>query len=731
VTVFAAVALSALLLFFSVLIDYARVAAFHKLGETAARAGIRSVLSAYDSFLYDKYGLFGRGGTDGEQLFREVVQANAEGSYDSILSQSGSVKPIRMKLEETKLNSSAFLGSHTVFKRQVLEEMKYKAPVDFTLDIVAKFAPIASAMEEATATVDLLENLRKLYERREAHLARVLELQEQAASATAGSGLDAMLPVGSAAHANGGNTVTAVASEYTAYANQAMLEQEAQDSAASYSQAVSEYEAKAKAVAADVRSLTSALYMRHEQLQREAVQELDAASRLNEQMKATILHAQAEARGGGYDQVARSGQAASDGQSLPANTTAEIDEIRQTADELLREDSWFASYKQELHDQGSDLAVIDTASGKFQSSSLASLAKPISSASNELLADEAVNLRKLYAAYEEQYINPGTVLEHRRQALEQGDARGLIKEHEERAGSLWKQARDMLGGFADLPRLDEHRQQFLLVQERYEQNLRFNQAIEQAEEGASVIDAADAHDAAASASTLTGSLFGGMAGVLERSRDALYAAEYVMARYAYFAPQQLRAMLLGGNLSELGPALAFNNQEAEYVLYGFHDPAANLAAAYGQLFAARLAVRTMEGLMESRSLGHPLVILAAALVYGLEKTLEDMFAFAERGSAPLSKYVRVELAYTDYMRLFLLANPSNESNRLARMIAVIEHNSGVMLAAVPSGVSGEARLSMKLWFVPGLTGMLGRIGLLDGKVVGSRYEAVQTLGSSY
>ncbi len=731
VTVFAAVVLSSLLLFFAILIDYARIAVFHKLGESATRAGIRSALSAYDAFLYTHYGLFGRGGTDGEQLFKEVVEKNAAGSYSSIMEQSNGMKLVRMELEQATLNSSAFLGSHSVFKRQVLEEMKYKAPVDFTLDIVSKFVPIAGAMGEAAATIDLLEKLRQLYERREAHLTAALELQEKAAGAAAASGLDAAIPGRSAAQANSGHTALAVAAESAAYADLVARPAEDNQGSVEHSSEASAYEEKARAVAAEVRRLASELQARHEPLLQQSLRELEAANSLNEQMKGVLRAAEASARAGGYAEVERSRTMQEAGDVSSPHASEEIEKLRQSADAMLREQSWFAAYRQELGEQGSRLAAIHSAAGSFQSASLALLAAPGSSSAQLQLTDAAFHLRAVYLTYEDMYGKPGKVLESRRQSIEQGDLQARISEQKSRADNRWSQARNLLNGFGALPREEEHQRQFAQAKEQLEQNLRFNQAQEEAEDSAYIVQTGDAHTAAASAAMQSDSLFGGMADMLTRARDSVYTAEYAAARFPYFAPQQLSELFLGGEISELSHALSFQNQELEYVLYGLHDPVGNLAAAYGQLFAVRLAIRTMEGLIESRSLGHPLVVLTAALVYGLEKTMEDMLAFAERGAAPLSKYVSVELAYVDYMRLFLLANPVKESNRLARMIAVIEQNSGARLAEVPSGITGESRLSMKLWFVPGLTGLLGRLGILEGKVVGSRYEAVQTLGSSY
>ena len=61
--------------------------------------------------------------------------------------------------------------------------MKYKAPIDFTLEIASRFAPIASAMKEASTAVVTLEQIRKLYDQREAHLQAVLDDQHNSAAA--------------------------------------------------------------------------------------------------------------------------------------------------------------------------------------------------------------------------------------------------------------------------------------------------------------------------------------------------------------------------------------------------------------------------------------------------------------------------------------------------------------------------------------------------------------------
>jgi len=729
VTVFSVIVLSSLLLFFSLLIDYARIAALHKLTEDAVRSSIRSVLSAYDAALYERYGLFGRGGTDGQTIFKEVMTANTEAAGGS--GRTG-MKLVRAKSEEAKLNTSTFLGSHDVFSRQVLEEMKYKAPVDFTLDLAAKFVPMADAMKEASITMSLLESMRKLYEKREAHLANVLQLQKQMALTISGSSIPLLIPVQTDVISIEGYSALIIAGEYSAYASKVMYNQSLADGEKMLHTAeIQAYEAKARSFAMELRKVSDEMYRQHVKLHGDAIRELEAARGLNENMQKLVQHANQQPENSGYDVVSKHKSTNTEQHQVPNDAASDIEQVRKAADELVKADGWFAEYRQELESQGSSAASIAMEAGSYQSSSLASISKPITSNAADTLLEGVASLRLAYGAYEQKYIRPASVIVDRQKELDQGQITTQLKQQKEQAGSLWQQARSLLQGLTTIPQSDEHQRVFNQVKQRYSDNLLFNKQSDEATEIANMEQASDAHMAAEQSTAFMGGLFTGMAGMLEKTRDSLYFGEYVVHRFTSFAPQHLRSMMTGGDISELSHAISFNNQEAEYIIYGFNNPVGNIAAAYGELFAARMAVRTMEGLLESKSLGHPLLILSAALIYGLEKSIEDMLAFTERGSAPLSKYVKVELTYKDYLRLFILMHGADDAASLSRMIASIEHNNGTTLSAVPSGVSGEAAVSMELWFIPGLIRTLGAVGLLEGKVVGNRYETTQTMGWSY
>ncbi|WP_336788228.1 hypothetical protein [Paenibacillus sp. MMO-177] len=727
ITIFSAVVLSGLLLFSAVLIDYARMAVLHKAAEDAARSGVRSTLSAYDNRLYERYGLFGRGGTDSNDIFERTVKANLEQSAG----QPETFKLVQAKLQSAHVDNAEVLGKHEVFARQVLEEMKYKAPVDFTLELASKFAPLSGAMKEATVTVNMLEELRKLYDEREEKLAAALQLQRQAAETV--GGIAGLIPTKALELATGAANAARLAGDYTAYANWVMTDQRLtqQGKKPKYADEIRAYELKARGWTDDMSRELAVAKKQHDKLQQDAVKAINEAKQVNSDMQRIKQETANAASNSGYDRVSGNNvaDAGAGAPSLDPAPENDMQEIRKLADELILPDGWFAEYSGEIADQASRFASLQMEAGGFITNLTAGLAAP--NLSNEQIKEGAVNLRIAYEQYEGAYVRKGSSLDERERKLTDKELKKERQAQEAKAGELWSQARRLLHGMTSVPQTEEHLQVIQDIEKRYKNNLLFNQEAAGAEaEG--LVFAQDAHEEAEEATAVMSGLFWGIADMLEQTRDSVYLSEYAVSRYASFAPQNLRALLASGDTNELAHAVAFSNQEAEYVIYGFHSPTANLAAAYGELIGVRMAVRTMEGLSACRAAAHPLLILSCSVVYGLEKTMEDMAAFTERGAAPLSKYINVDVAYTDYLRLFMLVHGgANRPSALARMIAVIEHNGGVSLSKVPTALTGEVKTSARLWFLPGVMDVLQHFGSLRGKVVGDRYETVQTIGWSY
>lgn len=723
VTVFAVIVLASLLMFFSVLIDYARIAVFQLKTENVSRTAVRSVLSAYDSWLYERYGLFGRGGTVGEEIFAKVLEGNqaADGS--------GGVDLIASRIESAVIQTASVLGNHEVFARQVLEDMKYKAPIDFTLEVVAKFKPLSGVLSESSNTINTLEQLRKLYEKREDLLERALRLQEQAVDTVLSSEALALVPAGGSSRVE--ETALSLAQGFGSYVIQTE-QASAQGEGANplYHHAIAQYESDVSDMMNQLRHQNEQLKRLHAELLTDAMVKLEAAERLNSQMKRVVELANPSAVEQ-YAKVAGANVPGSEDYSVPGSAAQELEDVKKSGEKLMRTPEWFTAYKTELLEQGTRSIAFTSEVEQLLGRWSVVMAKPLNPVQQSFLLMGVVEAGDAISAYSHHYSLPGSILKERRETVLDSSIKDQLAEQKNKTESLWVEASRMLHGLSGVSVQPEHNEQYQQIKHRYEQNLLFNPSANDELEGFGIRIAEHASHAAEQSANMMDQLYSGMSQMLQQNRNAYYFGEYAAQRFSYFAPQQLRMLLENGDVEGVTQMASFHNQEMEYVLYGFHEPLGNLIAAYGELFSVRLAIRTMEGLIVSRTLGHPLLVLSSGIIYGLEKTMEDMFSFAEKGKAPLSKYVQAELSYLDYLRLFMLLHSRDERKRTARMIAVIEQNTGLILSLVPVGVTGEANISMKLWFLPGIMSILGRFDLLQGKVVGNRYETSHTVGWSY
>ncbi|MDG0808342.1 TadE/TadG family type IV pilus assembly protein [Cohnella rhizosphaerae] len=181
VSIYMAAVMAAMIFLTGTLIDFGRIAAFRQQAELSIKAGARGVLSAYDPVLYERYGLFAVGGGAPETLLSEVLEGHRDPE------DAEALRLLDTAWRDGEVVESRPLGSHAVFKRQVLEEMKYKAPIDLTLDLASRFKGLPTLMKEARKTSDLLEEMRLAYERREAALDRALASQIEAGGSHVGS----------------------------------------------------------------------------------------------------------------------------------------------------------------------------------------------------------------------------------------------------------------------------------------------------------------------------------------------------------------------------------------------------------------------------------------------------------------------------------------------------------------------------------------------------------------
>lgn len=796
---------AAMVFFMAVLIDFARIAAFERMAETAVYSGVRSALSAYDGTLQSEYGLFARGGTDSGEIFARVAAAALK-PQDA----DRSFRLLHTDISDSGVTAGDSLAIFPVLERQILEEMKYKAPIDFTLELADRFGAVSSKLEESARTVDLLSRLQQLFDSRQRHLEEALRHQRNAAEAVSSSGMAPIVPYG----ASSGTTASSAAYGYETYVGWVKAEAERREREAAWRRQVEEqrrqweaacagrntgrggdgagmeegaaedgcgappevmpidlgpsYAAEIDAYARSAREAASRLasaaaegLTEHDHSIASARQALEAAAAVNKRMAEIVESAKRQAESSAPD--------GGEGQS------GEIGGVLNETDRLLLDDSWFDAYRRELAEQQSAAAELPLWAGTFRAAVGQALADvDIRHAAG--LKETSQTLRDKYGQYAAEYIGPsgspdyGRVIAARAEAIEalnaaDAERRQFERQAEESRGEAGK----LLRRIAQLPSDEESEREFAKLRKRYEESMALNEA---AETSSAVPAPGELDDNSGEyekrAANKSAGLFGGLDGMLLSMRDELYLNEYAVSRFTSFRPQLLADWIPDGagdadgtgtegaertgnaagadaaddaegsgrgtdGRGEKGPAdllMSVSTQEVEYILYGIHQPAANLAAAYAEIFAVRVAIRLMEGLVECRKYGHPLVVFAAAIAYSLAHAVKDMLQLIKTGETELSKWVRINISYRDYLRLFLMLHGSN-AEKLARITALIEYRTGYRLREMPAALTGYAQASVNLWFLPGVMKLFSAGGILQGKVVDGRYETTVVAGSSY
>lgn len=150
--------------FNAVLIDYARILAVEQQTEYALQSATRSALAGYSNALR-KYGLFAIESGEAETIFNKVITENLEIDTDERF-----FNYVQPTVESYSLNASRPLVEIDILEHQILEEMKYKAPVEIVLNLIDNFSFLADAMKSASEFIDIAEAVQEPFENREALL---------------------------------------------------------------------------------------------------------------------------------------------------------------------------------------------------------------------------------------------------------------------------------------------------------------------------------------------------------------------------------------------------------------------------------------------------------------------------------------------------------------------------------------------------------------------------------
>ncbi|UQZ35220.1 hypothetical protein C2I18_17865 [Paenibacillus sp. PK3_47] len=727
VSIFLIMVLAFVFLFTSVLIDYARIAAANVQEERLARAAVRSVMSSYDVELRENYGLFAFGGKDGTQLLSVVLNDNF---YESGRGDAFNLLPL--KLDSSALNLSRPLGSYEVFRRGIMEEMKYKAPIDFALELAGKFKPLSAAMGEASRSTKVLGKLQPLYDEREAALDQMMQKRKEAAESGRELQKLIMNPPGNliASTALGGISSAAdIAAMYSDYVGKyyADLYRDKKKEYARYTTEINRYLNQTGELIPKIPRALSEFLAKHAKLMAEAGSALRKAAELNEQM-GTILEQSRSSGAENAQYAAQDWDIPGSGGELSAEA---LRRLREQEEALIIGAAEFSTMEsnisaQELSFRSVEPAVSGLPGVLNQAGGL--------NADTTLLNTSVLTASQAVNGYLLNYGNGGGMTSAQTAQIENhrtsdAERKGMEQQAKTRLGDAMRLLDQLrtLGNSASAAT-----ERYGLLRQYSSEISSFNNGMD---DGMPVNGGSttDPYSAGSLSMDKVDGLYRAIGSILEGARDRLYQTEYSAQYFPHFEVSQLTP-LVTGPVSDYAEALAASldphAQELEYVLYGFHNSGGNLAAAYGEIFALRLAVRTMEGLTESARYSNPLAVLAAALLYGVRNAVQDMLQLCKTGEIPLSKYLDVNLSYRDYLRLFMLLHGAGEG-QLSRMLALIRLNTGINPLEKYTYASSEIRMGLRLWFLPGVVKLLDYTAGLPGDVQDKVYYRTVKADYSY
>lgn len=137
VSVFQCLILLALLLLAGLLTDAARILAAQKKVDSALKTSLRSMLAGYDRNLVGEFGIYGRDLSSDEPVEREAFIGYLHSNLDT--GGAGfTLVHYTVDSRGTELKGYGSLLDSDIFRRQVLEYMKYRAPAAVTAGILDK-----------------------------------------------------------------------------------------------------------------------------------------------------------------------------------------------------------------------------------------------------------------------------------------------------------------------------------------------------------------------------------------------------------------------------------------------------------------------------------------------------------------------------------------------------------------------------------------------------------------
>ena len=691
-----------LLLFCGVLIDYARIMVAERQTEDALKSGLRTTMANMGPF--NGYGLFGLDpDAKPEEILEKAVKENLvieDGDYFQFVDTT--LENLSYSHDDSKM-----LANEYTFENQILEDMKYRAPVEFTIEVIDAFSKITDAMEQASILVDLAAEVDKEAQKREDHLDKVKQHLENAKKELDGVG--GKINGTSATFPSVGN-IGDIASHFSIY-EQILAEQSLPEEERTTPYSLADANQFVENARNFVRPLLQPARKAGTELDK-ALSELEKARIRNDHIIDLIEKKKTEANNQ-YNKAKQMqqqhGQGGNNGGIDEAGT--KIEEAGKNLDDYVMDTQFFTKMKELIEDAKQKVggagesntfiywldhleSVVENLSGSYEQG-LSDVVNDVKATHQSAIT--AVNTAIDYFTNNRKSYRTDEVAEQEKQAEQQRNA------SEQRMRKTWEEALM----YAD----DVH----AYVQLR-EAVTRYNG---QASGTPTEMDFEESNQLADDAMNMVDLLFENLGEVFENARNKLYINEYILTRF-----KSHDFTLTGAD------AFMIETNEVEYLIYGLDSTHANFYAAMTELFALRFAVNFVESFVARPTAATGPLAFWAGVAYALLQTNVDMQEIQRGRKIEFFYRTRIQTDYRDYLRLFMLLHA--EGSKLQRIMALIDYKEGGKdLTKVPTYINAEVETSVDLWFLPVVADMMAKTNILDGDVENGRYVIKKKASFSY
>ena len=682
ITVYLAVILASVMLFTGVLIDLIRIKAAAAQSEMTLKSALNSALSLYNPELKN-YGLFAL--TENEQQVEDVIQnvvkTQIEGSTHSMiglqLGQASSPQPVLS------------IAAPEIFHQQVLEQMKYSAPIEFTKEFVNAFSKLQKQVESTKQMIEHIDDITALIEQREQYLdtafqqlqeinsfaqsiapiyrRKFMQLQELLPYLAAGTKktLENQIAMWSGLLAQKAIELQTINQQLSS-SSETEQDKEKQQSLEDIKNSMAQLQAEIasaqtslgkqqqyKALAAELYASSDEDYHKLLSMQQQKIDSISKAKEMNNQLAEKLKDAP---------------------QSAETDTSMQ-EALRQV---LIYSAGYFVPYVESESEAaavfGGLRAKLDYMKGGNQPNEALSIEPFILSVHNSFQRIAEIDKQRRAA----NDARTSKEQESKRSAETELNQGGSDSQNDCTASA---DSYNQLAGNHD----EGLYQKYLngAFTSSTDSLLTVKQPETSALEGLTVIQKAVSS--------------------LVDLRNTAYLNEYALTYFNY------RTLGLQDNkavISSHPEQHALAGQEVEYILYGKRSCLANRSAAYMEMYMIRFTIRTMESLAEPSTGAAealtPIAVLFKAMTEGAIKAKTDMDALLKgEGVAISSKLPGFRLDYKDYLRFLLLIH-YHEKEMTARIMALIELNTGVNLQKSSTYIRGSVDTFIRLWFVPSL-----------------------------